>query len=477
MGEDGTEYEEPNGGAGSVNRAYDDQTHDDVLATTDLLAVDGVVSKGRQHVRDRIGGASLGRPLGYALPGADLQGAADGGVAAAATHRDILLCFPFDLEELPEGRGYQQVSLAVRLDDGTHALTLHPAPGTTAADGTEVAAFGLGRDRLRWTFRAPGRSGALRPDGRWAQAVVRLPGTAAEVSGRLSLTTVTVQPVLGGTFLRREAETPYDTPFRLQVAEVWPAATPLAHPGALPGAWALCAYEEGASEEGASTDGEEAGPDSRELPPGLRRLCLAVDIEKYSARDNADMVRLQRVLLRTLRSACEQAGIEWRHCGRQAQGDGYLLVLEPGIDETRVVPRLLDGLAAGLAVANAPATASDRTKPGGRAADSRVPGSIRMRASLHQGIVHEADSGYAGSAVVALFRVLDSGPVRRALAETLSTHLVVAFSDALYQDLVATGYEGLSATGFRRVEIHVEAKSFTGVAWIRAMHPGVTRGC
>ncbi|MGW0555936.1 hypothetical protein ACWDZ6_17290 [Streptomyces sp. NPDC002926] len=470
MGDERTEYEEQDGGVQAAtpdhdNRAHDHRAHDDVLATTDLFAVDGAVSKGSQPVRDRIGGASLGRPLGYALPGADLAGAADGGAAAAATHRDILLCFPFDLEELPDGRGYQQVTVTVRLDGATHALALHPAPGTTGADGTEVAAFGLGSSRLRWTFRAPGRSGALRPDGRWAQAVVRLPGTAAEVSGRLSLTTVTVQPMLGGTFLRREAETPYDTPFRLQVAEIWPAATPPARLGALPGAWALSAYE-----DGAAADGEER-PDGEELPPGLRRLCLAVDIEKYSARDNADMVRLQRVLLRTLRAACEQAGIEWRRCGRQAQGDGYLLVLEPGIDETRVVPGLLDGLAAGLAVANTPAAAPDRTKPGGRVADAGAPGRIRMRASLHQGIVHEADSGYAGSAVVALFRVLDSAPVRGALAETHSTHLVVAFSDALYQDLVATGYEGLHATGFRRVEIHVEAKSFTGVAWIRAVHP------
>ncbi|MGX1884789.1 hypothetical protein [Streptomyces sp. NPDC055287] len=442
-----------------------DLAHDDVLATTDLIALDSVVPKGGHPVRDRIAGASLGRPLGYALPGAALLGrpGCSGDDADAAKYRDLLLCFPFDLEELPDGRGYQHVTLAVWLDEGTHALALHPAPGTTAADGTEVAAFGLGQDRLRWTYRAPGRSGALRPDGRWAQAVVRLPVTAAEVSGRLSLTTVTVQPVLGGTFLRREAETPYDTPFRLRLADTWPAAAPVAHDGAFPGAWALAGYEDGAAVDG-DTPGEA-------LPPGLRRLCLAVDIEKYSARDNADMVRLQRVLLRTLRAACEQAGVEWQRCGRQAQGDGYLLVLEPGIDESRVVPALLAGLAAGLAEANASAAAAAGASHGGRDRGPTVPGDIRMRASLHQGIVHEADSGYAGSAVVALFRVLDSGPVRRALADTLSTHLVVAFSDALYQDLVATGYEGLSADGFERAEIRSEAKSFTGVAWIRAMPP------
>ncbi|QFR00992.1 hypothetical protein F9278_37830 [Streptomyces phaeolivaceus] len=413
---------------------------DDVLATSDLLALDGSVPKGPGGERpppDRLGGVSLGRPLGYALP---VQ--ADGGTATPThrPHRDVLLCFPFDLEELPYGRAYQQVTLTVRFDDGPYVLALHPAPGTTAGDGAEVAAYGMGQDRLRWTFRAPGRTGGLRPDGRWAQAVVRLPGDTVEVSGRLSLETVTVQPVLGGAFRRRVATTPFDTPFRLRTDETWLAATPPAYDAALPGAWAL-----------AGLGGEE-----HELPPGVRRLCLAVDIEKYSARDNADMVRLQRVLLRTLRGACARAGVGWERCGRQAQGDGYLLVLEPGIDESRVVPALLDGLAAGLAAGNALAP-------------------VRMRASLHQGIVHEADSGYAGSAVVALFRVLDSPPVRRTLADAPEVHLVAAFSDPLYQDLVvASGYAGLSAEGFRRAEVRIEAKNFSSVAWIRtvAVPPG-----
>ncbi|MEU1260019.1 hypothetical protein ABZ445_42775 [Streptomyces chartreusis] len=448
--------------------------HDDVLATTDLIALDGVVPKvGGHPVRDRVAGASLGRPLGYILP---RTGGENG--AEALGHCDMMLCFPFDLEELPDGRGYQQVTLGVRLDDETHALALQPGPDSTTADGTRVAAFGLGQNRLRWTFRAPGRGGTLRPDGRWAQAVVRLPRTAEEVSGRLSLATVTVQPLLGGTFVRREAETPYDTWFSVRRADAWRAAVPLANDETLPGAWALAGYEDGApdgdGERGGAPHGDvpDSGPGGgEELPPGVRRLCLAVDIEKYSIRGNADMVRLQRVLLRTLRTACARAGVDWERCGRQAQGDGYLLVMEPGIDEARVVPMLLEGLAEGLETANA-AAAGPRRSSTASAPSSTAPRDIRMRASLHQGIVHEADSGYAGSAVVALFRVLDSGPVRQALARTPLTHLVVAFSDTLYKDLVGTGYEGLSGEGFDRAEIRVEAKDFKTVAWIHTRPTG-----
>lgn len=441
---------------GEAGRRRVGPVQDDVLAAPDLLAVDAVVPKGGgEPVRDRVGGVFLGRPLAYALPDPARPR------ATADTHRELLVCFPFDLEELPDGRRYEQVTLTVDLADDTHALRLDPAPGTVTADGTEISVFGLGRPRLRWTFRARGRGGALRPDGRWAQALVRLPAASADLSGRVRLSTTTVQPVLGGTLRRRTAETPYDTPFRIRAADTWTALTPLTHQQAAPGAWALAAYEDETPTAGAGeTDGER-------LPPGLRRLCLAVDIEKYSARDNADMVRLQRVLLRTLRTACERAGIVWERCGRQAQGDGYLLVLEPDIDETRVVPGLLAGLTAGLAAANERAPAADGAAAG--AGSEGGSAGVRMRASLHQGIVHEADSGYAGSAVVALFRVLDSPPVRRVLAASPDADLVAAFSDPLYQDLVGTGYQGLSAAGFEKVEIEIAAKNFTGVAWVRAM--------
>ncbi|MFE9771729.1 hypothetical protein ACFYOV_08685 [Streptomyces sp. NPDC005931] len=434
----------------------DGEVWSDVLATQDLVALDGVVPKGGgPSVHDRIGGVSLGRPLAYALE--------DPGCRRASADRDreFLVCFPFDLEELPDGRHYEQVTLIIDLAEGLYALSLDPAPGTVAADGTEISVFGLGRQRLRWTFRAPGRGGVLRPDGRWAQAVVRMPASSTAVTGRISLSATTVQPVLGGTLLRRAAETRCETPFRMRAADMWTAVTPLARPGTLPAAWALAPYEYEMPKS------DEWEPDDEEMPPGFRRLCLAVDIEKYSTRDNANMVWLQRVLLRTLRTACERAGVVWERCGRQAQGDGYLLVLEPGVEEARVVPGLLAALTAGLAAANARASATKSVA--GKESSGRKPGSVRMRASLHQGIVHEADSGYAGSAVVALFRVLDSGPVRRILAESPDYDLVTAFSDTLYQDLVDTGYEGLSAVGFEKVEIEIAAKNFAAIAWVRAM--------
>ena len=100
---------------------------------------------------------------------------------------------------------------------------------------------------------------------------------------------------------------PQEVLFRLSTEDAWKTGRHFAGPGNFPGSWALPPYGDvldGAPEDGASADGEAAGPDRGNYHRGLRRLCLAVDIEKYSARDNADMVRLQRVLLRTLRAAC-----------------------------------------------------------------------------------------------------------------------------------------------------------------------------
>ncbi|WP_405804283.1 hypothetical protein OG729_03825 [Streptomyces sp. NBC_00210] len=444
---------------------------DDVLAAVDLVGEGAPAPRGEETTPDatRACGVRLGHPLSFALP-------PDPTVPDHSGPSELLLCFPFDLEELSDGRRYREAELTVLLNDGLRALSLHPAPGTPIARvepyDVDVKAFGLGSSRLRWVFRAPGGVGGLRPDGRWAQTLVRLPPGTTEVTGQLRLRAVIERPRLFGMWPGTPVHMPQEVLFRLSTEDAWKTGRHFAGPGNFPGSWALPPY-------GEADDAEEArwtaGADE-ELPPGLRRLCLAVDIEKYSARDNADMVRLQRVLLRTLRTACARAGVRWDACGRQASGDGYLLILDPAVDETRVVPDLLAGLAGGLASANsAPAVALSSDGVTGlapaRAKDDSVR-PLRMRASLHQGIVHEADSGWAGSAVVALFRVLDCGPLRQALTSNTSDVLAVAFSDSLYQDLVAHGYAGLSPDGFRRVDVHNAAKDFSAVAWIR-LGPGV----
>lgn len=409
------------------------QVPDDILAVPDLVFRGALRPRGTPAA-----GITLGRPLAYALPGTDA------GASAAAGPATLLLCFPFDLEETAAGWGYRRIELAVTFDDESlRALDMQPGPGWADPDGTRVAAFGLGGRRLRWTFEEPRTDRVLRPDGRWAQAVVALPSPLTAVSGRLRISGVIEHPLLSGTRAEGEVRTRDDVPFLVAPADVWTGA-PLAGRAPRPGAWALAGFE------------EPGTPDGR-LPPGRQRLCLAVDIERYSAHNNTDMIRLQRALLRVVRAACARAAVDWDACGRQAQGDGYLLVLPPDIDHTRVVPHLMQGLTDALSAVN-------HERPPDTGAEALVR--VRMRAAFHHGIVHEADSGYAGSTVVELFRMLDSGPLRALLTDDRLTDLVVAFSDRTYQDLFVHGYEGLSPVGFARKDVAV--KQFTGVAWIRS---------
>ncbi|CAM5674344.1 Guanylate cyclase domain-containing protein OS=Streptomyces rimosus subsp. rimosus (strain ATCC / DSM 40260 / JCM 4667 / NRRL 2234) OX=1265868 GN=SRIM_037940 PE=4 SV=1 [Streptomyces rimosus subsp. rimosus] len=93
-------------------------------------------------------------------------------------------------------------------------------------------------------------------------------------------------------------------------------------------------------------------------------------------------------------------------------------------------------------------------------------GPTRMRASLHQGLTCEGASGFLGTAVVELFRVLDAGPLRAALRESAHADLAVAWSDSLYRDLVPHAYPGLDERAFRQVQVDLPEKGFTAGAWI-----------
>ncbi|WFE29286.1 hypothetical protein O7623_08890 [Solwaraspora sp. WMMD791] len=187
-------------------------------------------------------------------------------------------------------------------------------------------------------------------------------------------------------------------------------------------------------------------------PPGVRRLCVVVDIEGYTRRLHPQQIDVQRRLLLVVRRACADAGIDLSRSGRQDRGDGLLIVLPAGIDESKVVPGFLHCLNEALYDAN------DRPGPGGR---------IRLRAALSQGIVHVAATGYAGDAVVHACRLLDSAVLRTALVEHQNSDLALIVDDTLFHSIVEQEYGGLYARSFRPVEVVIEEKQFQASAWIQ----------
>src|SRR5216683_1852487 len=186
-------------------------------------------------------------------------------------------------------------------------------------------------------------------------------------------------------------------------------------------------------------------------PPGIRRVCLVVDVEGYSRHRNPGQIEIQRRLLITLRRTCADANISLARSGRQDTGDGQLIVLPPGIDEARVLPGLVNGLNEALYDAN--------VRPAGS-------GRLRFRAALSQGVVHVAAAGFAGDAVINACRLLDSRVLHDALSEHQESDLALIVTDDLFTDVVAGGYPGLPPDDFRSVVVAIPEKHFRAQAWI-----------
>ncbi len=196
---------------------------------------------------------------------------------------------------------------------------------------------------------------------------------------------------------------------------------------------------------------------SKRLPPAIRRLCLVVDIESYSALDHQAQLRAQAGLAWVLTAAVRRAGVQPgfppRAVIRQNRGDGQLVLLPPGIDEARAIAGLVYGLADGMLAINAQAPR------------------LRLRAALAQGVVQAAATGYVGKAIVDACRLVDSAALREALAAAPERDLAVAFTDDLYHDVVVHGFGGLVGSDFRQVHVVDERKGFAVAAWVSRPDP------
>jgi len=128
-------------------------------------------------------------------------------------------------------------------------------------------------------------------------------------------------------------------------------------------------------------------------------------------------------------------------------GDGINVVMPADMDPTVVLPVLIRSLAANLGTDNA--LNYDR---------------IRLRMAIGVGLVEQSAAGFGGPMIVDTNRLVDSAPLRSALAAYPAADLAVAISDQVYATVIRPGYPGIPGTQFSRV--NVVAKEFTGPAWI-----------
>ncbi|MFB7030372.1 MULTISPECIES: hypothetical protein [unclassified Streptomyces] len=180
-----------------------------------------------------------------------------------------------------------------------------------------------------------------------------------------------------------------------------------------------------------------------------RRLLLAVDARGYGSADTARQREIQTALPRLLSEAAEAAGLDRASWVRQAAGDSEFAVLPTGSDEQALVEPFMRRLDAGLRAHNR----------------DRVPGArLALRAAVHFGPASEAPSGFAGPGPVEISRILESDPLRRALAAAPGAALAVALTAPVFTELVAQGYTNFRPEEFR--EVVVEKKEYRGRAWL-----------
>lgn len=184
----------------------------------------------------------------------------------------------------------------------------------------------------------------------------------------------------------------------------------------------------------------------------FRRLCVAVDVESYSKRSRDEQLDVQNRLLWAMAQGCRVARVNPARCDRQDSGDGQILILPVGVDESAVLHGFVHGLLAALDRVNHPAG------PAGR---------IRLKVAIGQGAVQVGATGFVAPAVVTVCRLRDSGELRSALAARKASDAAFIVTADLYRDLFAEGYGGLQAGDFRAVHVSRPDKGFAEDAWIQ----------
>jgi hypothetical protein len=183
-----------------------------------------------------------------------------------------------------------------------------------------------------------------------------------------------------------------------------------------------------------------------------RRLLVAVDATGYGAGTDQEHFAVQSGLTAVLDAAAARANLNRERWAKQQAGDGELAVLPHDEPEPVVVDQYVRYLDEALTAYNAnPASAPN----------------LRLRMAVHFGTAMPADNGFAGQGVVAVSRLVDSVPVKNALAAAPQACLAVILSRRVFDDIVKQGHVSVPATDFAKVSVQV--KEFQDEAWVKVI--------
>lgn len=196
------------------------------------------------------------------------------------------------------------------------------------------------------------------------------------------------------------------------------------------------------------------------LPP--YRAVLAVDAEKFSRNTDLGYQVLGTAIPSVLATAFNRSGLA--HIWDEARfarhsGDGYVLGAEPRHLPALIHP-FLDTLHNELRALQPQLAAIDRNLR------------LRLRVSLDVGPLPDTRGASAvdamGEAMVQVHRLLDSSPVRQALADSHpdTTLLAAIVSRRVYEDAVLSGLGSVHPSRFRPVNVTLPEKEYTSEGYL-----------
>lgn len=184
---------------------------------------------------------------------------------------------------------------------------------------------------------------------------------------------------------------------------------------------------------------------------------MAVDIERFGDphRDDRSGRAVIEAFYRLLRGAFAASSVPWEECRIEDRGDGAIIFVPARFATVRLLNPLLGWLSTAMADHNRSAALEAR---------------LRLRLALHHGTVLPTDYSHTGNNVVLTCRLLDSAPLRTALAHSPG-NLAVIVSEHVYDNLVRHGHAGIDPAAYHPVTVAV--KRTRARAWVHL--PGSTQ--
>lgn len=187
-----------------------------------------------------------------------------------------------------------------------------------------------------------------------------------------------------------------------------------------------------------------------QLPPTVHRTIMFVDVADFTnpGRDVADLLAVQQGVYDVLRTAFNEAGIDYDSCHTEDRGDGALVLIPADVPKSLLAQYLPDCLVSALWRHNATAAASSQFK---------------LRIGIHAGDIRRNTHGWVGQAVNIAARILEADQVKAALARSDGVLAFVA-SDYFYSEVIAPD-PGVGPDRYRPIDVSV--KTFSATIWLR----------